>query len=153
MTSTIVDEANHTSPSPGTLVRNRRPAFRVIVALLFALSSVAQQQATARTLLPQPCPGAVECGLEPHRLALGDAHHALATSLARLGIESLRFDTRGVNDGNSRSGVDQLFHVRSDLLLVRARTSLAEYRSAALTIHVAVMGTDAASSRAPPRIS
>lgn len=123
------------------------------MALLFALSWATQQQASARALPLQPCPSATLCDLEPDRLTLGAADHALATSLARLGIEGLRFDTRGVNDGNSRSGVDQLFHVRSDLLLARARTSLAEYRSAALTIHVAVLGMEAASSRAPPRIS
>jgi hypothetical protein len=130
---------------------NRR-AFRVIVALLFALSSVAQQQASARTLPSQPCASAVPCGPQPDQMTPGSATHALATPVA-LGVESLRFDTRGVSDGNSRSGVDQLFHKRSDLLLARARISLAEYRSAALTIHAAVLGAEAAPSRAPPRIS
>jgi len=132
---------------------NRRPAFRLIVALLFALSSMVQQQASARDLPPQPCASAERCGLEPDRLTLGDGTAALATSLGRLGIDNLQLDTRGVTDGNSRSGVDQLFHARSGLLRARARTSLAEHRSAALMIHAAILGTAAAPSRAPPRTS
>ena len=132
---------------------NRRAAFRSIVALLFALSSMVQQQASARDLPPQPCASAERCGLEPDRLVLGAGSAALATSLGRLGIESLQLDARGVTDGNSRSGVDQLFHARSDLLHARARTALAEHRSAALTIHAAVLGTASAPSRAPPRTS
>lgn len=135
------------------MLRNRRPALRLVVALLFALSSMVQQQAHARTLPPQPCANEEACGLEPDRLSLGDETIALTTTAARLGIENLRPDTRGVSDGNSRGGVDQLFHIRSGLLLARARTSLAEYRSAALTIRTAVLGTESAPSRAPPRIS
>jgi hypothetical protein len=133
--------------------RTLRSAFRLLLAILSALSSIVQQQAEARLLRTYDCTSWDTCRVQPHSFTLRTATVALAAPPGRLEIVTLRLVHRSGWNADARAGVDLLFSARNELLLARARASLDEQLDLTLSIHAATQGIAASPSRAPPALS
>ncbi|HEX6134659.1 MAG TPA: hypothetical protein VFZ24_11885 [Longimicrobiales bacterium] len=132
--------------SPG-----QRPIPTAILALLFALGTMLQQQAALRALPVAECTDADTCvPLEPHQLTPGGAIAAPVAAAARFDIESADPNARAGRESGAAGGVDVLFRARSVLQLVRARAALLEHRSISASLHAAAQSAASAPTRAPP---
>lgn len=124
---------------------------RVVLALLFALSTVQQG---AAELYRSSCADQIPCGgLDADRVGDAGAIRAVAPVESRTGIDTQGPLQHRTGDANTRAGTDALFHRLIELLHARARVSMREFRAAVVDLHDATQGTASAPTRAPPRPS